>query len=164
MWHTPIWSGVRIIYSYYVIELRNRGWTERENGKRWVKGLGSSQDIYKNLFGFRKKNTDREKKPVYISVIIGPPSKTRPALSVRGRPGRFVKKSAIGQLFENPSYDPLGSYQSTVASQLYWLLVSSEDVANAIGAVEMKMIHYSCFDFVKSIEYQLIVTLDLDES
>ena len=114
--------------------------------------------------GSEKKIPTEKKKPVYISVIIGPPSKTRPALSVRGRPGRFVKKSAIGQLFENPSYDPQGSYQSTVASQLYWLLVSSEDVANAIGAVEMKMIHYSCFDFVKSIEYQLIVTLDLDES
>ena len=51
----------------------------------------------------------------------------------------------------------------TAASQLYWLLVSSEDVANVV-AVAMKMIHCSCYDFVRSIEYQLIVNLGLDES
>ena len=51
----------------------------------------------------------------------------------------------------------------TAASQLYWLLVASVDVANVV-AVAMKMIRCSCYDFVRSIEYQLIVNLDLDES
>ena len=101
----------------------------------------------------------REKKPVYISVIIGPPSKTSGAV----RPGlkNAARISCLSAAV--PSYDPLESCQLTVASQLYWLLVSSEDVAN-VEAVAMKMIHCSCCDFVKSIEYQLIVTLDLDES
>ena len=136
------------------------------NGKReWQK---MSQRIRQQSGYLQKslwvpKNTD-EKKNRYTFRLLQVHQVKRPALSVRRA---LLKKAARNQLFvswlKHSSYDPLGSCQSTVASQLYWLLVSSEDVANAIVAVAMKMIHCSCFDFVRSIEYQLIVTLDLGE-